>query len=300
MAHDYESDIWVDWCKGCGNFGIVTSMYKAFKELELSKENTVVVSGIGCSGKTPHFIDTSGVHTLHGRAIPYATGIKISNPELDVVVNGGDGDLLGIGAGHFVALGRRNINITILLHNNRVYGLTKGQAAPTLEKDVKTKALFKPNIQDRVEPLKLALTCGFTYVARGSSLDPNQLKELIVEGIQHQGTAFIDIFQPCVTYNDIHTWKYIQDNVEQLDESYDPEVKDDKENIDQVYEMLNDEDKIYTGVFLKNEKKSTFKERIQKILPGYEDTPPAKREIDQMIDQKEFEELFEEYFINRL
>ena len=300
MAHDYESDVWVDWCKGCGNFGIVSSMYKAFKELKLSKENTVVVSGIGCSGKTPHFIDTSGVHTLHGRAIPYATGIKISNPELDVLVNGGDGDLLGIGAGHFVALGRRNINITILLHNNRVYGLTKGQAAPTLEKDVKTKALFKPNIQDRVEPLKLALTCGFTYVARGSALDPNQLKELIIEGIQHQGTAFIDIFQPCVTYNDIHTWKYIQDNVEQLDESYDPEVKDDGDKINQAFDMLNEEEKIYTGVFLKNEKKSTFEERIQKMLPGYEDTPPAKREIDQMIDQKEFEELFEEYFIDRL
>ncbi|MGM0404525.1 MAG: thiamine pyrophosphate-dependent enzyme [Thermoplasmatota archaeon] len=300
MAHDYESDVWVDWCKGCGDFGIVSSMYKAFKELELSKENTVVVSGIGCSGKIPHFIDVSGVHTLHGRAIPFATGIKISNPELDIIVNGGDGDLLGIGAGHIVALGRKNIDMTILLHDNRVYGLTKGQAAPTLDKDLKTKALFKPNIQDPVEPLKLALTCGFTYVARGSALDPKQLKELIMEGIQHEGTAFIDILQPCVTYNDIHTWEYIKNNVEQLGENYDPEVKDDEDKINHAFKMLNDEEKIYTGVFLKNEKKSTFKERIQKILPGYEDTPPVKREIDQTIAQKEFEELFKEYVIKRL
>ncbi|MFO7791585.1 MAG: thiamine pyrophosphate-dependent enzyme [Candidatus Saliniplasma sp.] len=300
MAHDYESDVWVDWCKGCGNFGIISSMYKAFKELDLSKKNTVVVSGIGCSGKIPHYIEVSGVHTLHGRAIPFASGIKISNPELDVIVNGGDGDLLGIGAGHFVALGRRNIDITILLHDNRVYGLTKGQAAPTLDRDVKTKALLKPNIQDPVEPLKLALTCGFTYVARGSALDPNQLKRLIIEGIEHEGTAFIDILQPCVTYNDIHTWDYIKENVERLDEDYDPKISDDEDKINQVFKMLNDKEKIYTGVFLKDEDKSTFEERITNMMHDYSKSPPAKQEIGRIMDQHDMEDLFERYLIERV
>ncbi|MFW6304400.1 MAG: thiamine pyrophosphate-dependent enzyme [Candidatus Saliniplasma sp.] len=299
MAHDYESDVWVDWCKGCGNFGIISSMYKAFAELELSPENTVVVSGIGCSGKTPHFINVSGVHTLHGRAIPFASGIKISNPELDVIVNGGDGDLLGIGAGHFVALGHRNIDMTILLHDNRVYGLTKGQAAPTLDKDLKTKALLKPNIHDPVEPLKLALTCGYTYVARGSALDPDQLKKLIKEGIEHEGSAFIDILQPCVTYNNIHTWDYIKENVERLDEDYDLEVKEKEEKINQAFSMLNDEEKIYTGVFFKDEDKSSFETRINDMLPGYFETPPSKQDISQIADKKEIEKIFGGYVIER-
>jgi len=164
---DYQSDIWNDWCPGCGDFGIVAAMYRAFSELDLPPEKTVIVSGIGCSGKTPHFVKVNGVHTLHGRAIPFATGIKLANPELTVIVNGGDGDLLGIGVGHFVALGRRNIDLTIILHNNTVYGLTKGQASPTLRRGLRPKALPKPNIQDAVNPISLALASGFTFVARG-------------------------------------------------------------------------------------------------------------------------------------
>nr|NAZ25698.1 2-oxoacid:ferredoxin oxidoreductase subunit beta [Thermofilum sp.] len=118
---NYRTNVWVDWCPGCGNFGILTGIYRALEELSLDPDRTVIVSGIGCSSKIPHFVYANGVHTLHGRAIPFATGIKLANPELTVIVNGGDGDLLGIGAGHFVALGRRNLDIVVILHNNGVY-----------------------------------------------------------------------------------------------------------------------------------------------------------------------------------
>lgn len=128
----FRSPIWNDWCPGCGDFGILSAMYQAFAELKLKPLDLVVVSGIGCSGKTPHYINAGGVHTLHGRALPFAQGIKIANPNLTVVVNVGDGDLLGIGSAHFVAMGRRNIDIVVIMHNNTVYGLTKGQASPTL------------------------------------------------------------------------------------------------------------------------------------------------------------------------
>ena len=137
-------------------------------ELGLNLDRVVIVSGIGCSGKLPHFmrVPISGVHTLHGRAIAFATGIKLANPSLEVIVNGGDGDLLGIGVGHFVSVGRRNIDITVIIHDNGVYGLTKGQASPTLLRGIKTKSLPKPNVNDAINPLSLALSSGYTFVAR--------------------------------------------------------------------------------------------------------------------------------------
>ncbi|MGC8544274.1 MAG: thiamine pyrophosphate-dependent enzyme, partial [Vulcanisaeta sp.] len=145
--NDLKTDVWVDWCPGCGNFGILSAMYQAIAELELEPEKTVVVSGIGCSGKIAHFINVAGVHTLHGRSLPYAEGIKLANPDLTVLVNVGDGDLLGIGAAHFVALGRRNVDLVVIMHDNTVYALTKGQASPTLGRNLQPKALPKPNIQ---------------------------------------------------------------------------------------------------------------------------------------------------------
>jgi len=185
--NDYRTDVWVDWCPGCGNFGILAALYKAFAELQLDPTNTVIVSGIGCSGKTPHFVKVNGVHTLHGRAIAFATGIKIANPNLTVIVHGGDGDLMGIGLGHFIALGRKNVDIKVMLHDNRVYGLTKGQASPTLSKGLKTKSLPQANIVNSLNPIALALTSGYTFVARGYSMLSEHLKNLIVSAIKNKG-----------------------------------------------------------------------------------------------------------------
>ncbi len=297
MGREYGTENWIDWCPGCGNFGIVSSIYRAFSELELEPENTVLVSGIGCSGKMPHFVDVSGVHTLHGRAIPFATGIKLANPDLNVIINGGDGDLFGIGAGHFVALGRRNLDVLVILHNNRVYGLTKGQASPTLSKDTQTKALTSSNIHGAVEPIPLALISGFTQVARSFAMDSDHLKEMIKKGIKHDGAAFLDIMQPCVTYNDIHTSDYFKKRIEKVGDK-NSKVKDDM--IEAVKES-NIKERIPIGVFYKDEDTETFGERLNKKLGKYDERPPCKqlkredREI--MFDEKGFESMFEDHII---
>ncbi|MEF8835427.1 MAG: thiamine pyrophosphate-dependent enzyme [Candidatus Thermoplasmatota archaeon] len=299
MARDYGTDNWIDWCPGCGDFGIVSSVYRAFSELGLEPEKTVVVSGIGCSGKMPHFIDVNGVHTLHGRAIPFATGIKMSYPDLEVVVNGGDGDLLGIGAGHFVALGRRNLDVLVMMHDNRVYGLTKGQASPTLPRDTKTKALNTPSIQDAIEPSSLALTSGYTHVARSFAMDSDHLKKAIKDGIEHEGAAFLNILQPCVTYNDIHTSEYFNDKIEKL-EDWDLEDVDDP--TEAIIRSRIDED-IPIGLFYRDTETPTFEERIVEQLPDYQEEGPAQQDIEEdgktILDQQTFKSKFEENLIKK-
>ena len=188
-----------DWCPGCGDFGILNAVQMALTEMNVDPSRTVVVSGVGCSSKAPHFIKTYGVHTLHGRALPFAAGIKLANPNLEVVIEGGDGDGLGIGAGHFVNAGRRNLDMLYIVHDNEVYGLTKGQAAPTMKLGMKTKSLPLPNINQGINPIMLAIASGYTFVARGYSYDVRHLKDLIIKGIRHRGFAFLDVLQPCPT-----------------------------------------------------------------------------------------------------
>ena len=195
----------MDWCPGCGDFGISSAIQMALAELNLEPHKVVIVSGVGNAAKTPHFIKVNGVHTLHGRLLPFAMGIKVANPDLEVIGVGGDGDGLGIGAGHFVNAGRRNIDMTYLLFNNGVYGLTKGQASPTLPLGVKTKALPNPNINEAINPVSLAIASGYTFVARGVRLRRRAFSKMIKQGIQHKGLALVECLQPCPTYNDINT-----------------------------------------------------------------------------------------------
>ena len=306
----YRTDVWSDWCPGCGDFGIVAAMQKALAELGLEPSKTVIVSGIGCSGKTPHFIMANGVHTLHGRAIPFATGIKLANPELTVIVNGGDGDLLGIGAGHFVALGRRNLDITIILHNNQVYGLTKGQASPTLRRWEQVKSLPRPNIQDAVNPISLALSAGYTFVARGYSLWVDHLKEIIKAAVKHKGAALIDVLQPCVTYNDVYTAEFYKGRLYKLEEEpgWDPIVREpSKEEIEEkmsnaMNKSLEWGDRIPVGVFYVNQYVETFEDRIAKLNPSYKERPPGLQEIaldngKPVIGSDEFKEIFREFIV---
>ena len=304
---DYRSDVWNDWCPGCGNFGIVAAMYQALAEMGADPRMTVVVSGIGCSGKTPHFVKVSGVHTLHGRAIPFATGIKLANPNLNVIVNGGDGDLLGIGAGHFVALGRRNVDLVVIMHDNQVYGLTKGQASPTLPREMQTKALPKPNIQDPVNPVALAISSGYTFVARGYSSKVKHLKDLIKAAIEHRGAAFIDVLQPCVTYNDIFTYDYYDKRVYQLEEAgWDPNVKDESDAIRKAAEAYSKAfewgDRIPIGVFYRNTYVPSFEDRIAVRLPNYLKVPPAEEVVDRsgvpVMDATAFRKAFSEYIVD--
>jgi len=294
---DFKTDVFVDWCPGCGNFGILAALQMAFVELALEPYKIVVVSGIGCSGKPSHFINAYGVHTLHGRTLPFAQGIKIANPELEVIAVGGDGDGLGIGAGHFVNAGRRNVDMTYLIHDNAVYGLTKGQASPTLKLGLKTKSLPKPNINEAVNPIGLAIMSGYTFVARAYAYDTKHLKEIIKQAIQHKGLALVDILQPCPTYNDINTkeWYAGEDRVDpqtgkpqsrlyKLEETgYDATVHELAEDttkklraIEKAQEWGN---KIPIGIFYKNELVPTFQERISKRIPFYMDAIPSKQKI---------------------
>jgi 2-oxoglutarate ferredoxin oxidoreductase subunit beta len=207
---DYKTEVHNDWCPGCGDFGILNSIQMSLSDLKIPPHDVALFSGIGCSGKTPHFIHTYGIHTLHGRVLPFAQGAKLSNPNLKIIAVGGDGDGLGIGSGHFVNAGRRNVNMTYIIYNNGVYGLTKGQAAPTLKLGMKTKSLPQPNMNDSINPISLAIISGFTFIARGYSYDIRHLKDIIKKGILHNGLSYIDVLQPCPTYNDINTKEWYQ------------------------------------------------------------------------------------------
>ncbi|MGA3059229.1 MAG: 2-oxoacid:ferredoxin oxidoreductase subunit beta [Candidatus Bathyarchaeia archaeon] len=294
---DYKTNIYVDWCPGCGDFGILSALQMALAELGLEPHKVVVVSGIGNSGKTPHFIKANGVHTLHGRLLPFAMGIKIANPDLEVIGVGGDGDGLGIGAGHFVNAGRRNIDMTYLLYNNGVYGLTKGQASPTLQLGEQTKALPKPNINEAINPVALAITSGYTFVARSYTFDVMHLKNIIKQGIQHKGLALIDCLQPCPTYNDINTkdWYGGEDRKDPKtgkpqprlykleDMGFDPVVHECSEEFKKKAAGMEKAqewgDKIPIGVFFKNELEPTFQDRLTQRIPFYMQNPPAKQQL---------------------
>ena len=172
---DYKTDVHNDWCAGCGDFGILNAIQMALVDMQIPRHRTAIFSGIGCSGKTPHFVNTYGIHTLHGRVLPFAIGAKLANPEIQIIAVGGDGDGLGIGAAHFVNSGRRNVDMAYIIFDNAVYGLTKGQASPTLKLGLKTKSLPNPNINQGINPIALALVSGFTFIARGYSYDVKHL-----------------------------------------------------------------------------------------------------------------------------
>lgn len=283
---DFKTEAWVQWCPGCGDFGILNSLHRALAELDIDPRELVLVGGIGCSGRITYYVKGSNLHALHGRAIPLASGVKLANPHLKVIVAGGDGDLLGIGAGHFVALGRRNLDLTVILHDNAVYGLTKGQAAPTLPSGFQTKALPWPNLQDALNPLLLALASGYTFIARGYAYHTQQLKEIIKKAIQHKGAALVDILQPCPTYNNIMTAKWYEERIYYLDQEnpdWDPYIRNPmeyKEKLPRIMEkMIEWGDRIPLGIFFVDNTKHTLENRIEKMTPGYLSMPPSKRPI---------------------
>lgn len=298
---DYRTPIFVDWCPGCGDFGILTALQMALVNLQLSPSKIVVFSGIGCHAKMPHFLNVYGVHTLHGRTLPFAVGAKLANPELEVIAVMGDGDGLGIGAGHFVNLGRRNIDMTVMIHDNGVYGLTKGQASPTLRLGVRTKSLPEPNINEGVNPIALALAAGYTFIARSYAYDVRHLSETIEKAIQHRGLAVVIIQQPCPTYNDVNTreWYGGEDRKDPKtgkptprlykleDAGYAGVVRNQEEESAKRAAALEKAeewgDRIPIGVFYQNELVPTYQDRISKRIPSYIRNPPAK----QIISDKE-------------
>ena len=216
---DLKGKVDPDWCPGCGDFGVLAAVQKALVELQIPKHEVATISGIGCSSNFPGFIDTYGMHTLHGRSLPVASGMKLANHGMTVLVTGGDGDGFGIGAGHFVHTMRRNLDLTYLVMDNQIYGLTTGQTSPTSRIGMKTKSMPFGNVDAPVNPISLALSAGATFVARGFSADQKHLTELIKRGIEHKGFSFIDIFSPCVTYNHDNTFQWFRPRVKKLEEN---------------------------------------------------------------------------------
>ena len=211
----------IAWCPGCGNFPILNIVKMALAELNLPPEEVVVCSGIGQAAKTPHYLRVNYFNGLHGRALPPATAIKIANPKLTVIAESGDGDTYGEGGNHFLHAIRRNPDITSIVHNNMVYGLTKGQASPTSEKGMKTPVQVGGVVLEPFNPLATAITLGATFVARVFSGDIMQSKEIIKQAIQHKGYALVDVFQPCVVFNKQNTYQWFKENTFYLDETHD-------------------------------------------------------------------------------
>jgi len=262
---DLDSGRRIAWCPGCGNFGILAAFKRAVESLGVERERLVVVAGIGCHGRMVEYLELNGFHVLHGRVLPVATGIKLANPRLVVVGFSGDGDAYAIGMGHLPHAIRRNLDVTLIVHDNAVYGLTAGQATPTTPAGARTRSTPLGNPEDPIDPILMALSLKCSFVARGFAGDVGHLSWLIEEAIRHRGFALIDVLQPCVTFND--TWAYYRERVYRLeDEGHDP--TDWRAAVERALETG---EKIPIGVFYREER-----ETLLDRMPWISGDPPVK------------------------
>lgn len=270
--NDYNTENRPTWCPGCGDFGIWAGLKGALAKQGLSPHQFVVVYGVGCSGNMTDFIKSYGFHSLHGRAVPNAEGIKLANHELPVIVVGGDGDLLGEGSGHLAHAARGNHDITVIIHDNRVYGLTTGQVAPTAKRGYKSKSTPNGIIEVEMNPLTLAISQGATFVARGFAGDIPNMVDLIDAGISHKGFSVIDVLQPCVTFNKINTYQYYRERVYKLEKmGHDPS---DRYSAYKFAEQPEDEG-IPIGLFYENTDRLSYHEQELSLKNG----PLIKKEV---------------------
>lgn len=252
---DFTTPYSPNWCPGCGDFGIWASIKNALVSLGWGPSEAVIVYGIGCHGHMVNFLKSYAFDGLHGRPLPVAEGIKLANKSLNVLVVAGDGDTFGEGTNHLVHAARRNHNITMIVHDNQVYGLTTGQTSPTAAKGFKTKSTPHGVMEEAINPLMIALSCGSTFVARAFSGDIPFTSQLIVEGAKHKGFAFIDVYQPCVTFNPVNTYQWFRERIYKLDQSYD---KGDKK---QAIAKALETEKLPIGVFYQEERE-VYEEQI--------------------------------------
>ncbi len=270
---DFETHQFPTWCPGCGDFGIWTALKQALVELALEPHQVVVVFGIGCSGNQANFVRAYGFHGLHGRALPLATGVSLANHGVTTIVVGGDGDGYGEGLSHFLHTIRANPNITYLVHDNQVYGLTKGQTSPTSVQGFKTDSTPSGSIEEPINPIALALAADCGYVARGFAGDVKHLQQLIVGGVKHNGFSLIDVFQPCVTFNHLNTFSWFFQKVVKLDT-----LGHDPSNRSAAWEKaINPGDKFPIGLFFQQAKPS-----YQDRLPQLKEGPLVRRSIERI------------------
>jgi len=282
-VEDFHSDDPIAWCPGCGNFSILKALKKALVDLQQKPHKLVIVSGIGQAPKTPHYLQSNCFNGLHGRTLPVATGIKLANHKLTVLAQGGDGDGYGEGGNHFLHAMRRNIDITYLVHNNQVYGLTKGQASPTSDLGFVTKTTPRGAISPACNPLLLAIASDCSFVARGFAGEIDHLAGLIIEGIRHKGFSLIDILQPCVSFNRVNTFKWYTERVYKIDADSQYDAGDRLKAFQKAQQWG---DKIPIGIFYRNQRPN-----LEEQIPAIADQPL----VAQQTDPDSFSELLETF-----
>ena len=282
---DFRNNVKPNWCPGCGDFSVQAAIQRAAANVGLEPENLALISGIGCSGRLAGYIKSYGFHGIHGRALPIAQGVKMANRELTVIASGGDGDGFAIGMGHTVHAIRRNIDMTYIVMDNQIYGLTKGQTSPRSATGFKTKSTPAGSIEQAVSPMQLAISAGATFVAQSFSTDLKDLTAIIEAGINHKGFSFINVFSPCVTYNKINTYDWFKQNLTKLStiEDYD------SSNKELAMQTVMKHDGLVTGIVYQNTSQPSYQEQI----PGYGEEALAKADLT--LDQAHFDKLVAEF-----
>ncbi|WP_154836698.1 2-oxoacid:ferredoxin oxidoreductase subunit beta [Staphylococcus sp. Marseille-Q1834] len=278
---DFRNNVKPNWCPGCGDFSVQAAIQKAAANVGLEPEEVAIITGIGCSGRLSGYINSYGVHGIHGRALPLAQGVKMANKDLTVIASGGDGDGYAIGMGHTIHALRRNMNMTYIVMDNQIYGLTKGQTSPSSAVGFVTKSTPKGNIEKNVAPLELALSSGATFVAQGFSSDIKALTKLIEDAINHDGFSFVNVFSPCVTYNKINTYDWFKEHLTNLDdiEGYDPTDKQ------LAMKTVLDHESLVKGIVYQDTETPSYESQIEEL----EESALSKRDIH--ISEEDFQKL---------
>ncbi|PFG06638.1 2-oxoacid:ferredoxin oxidoreductase subunit beta [Bacillus sp. es.034] len=282
---DFRNNVKPNWCPGCGDFSVQAAIQRASANVGLDPEQLAVVSGIGCSGRISGYINSYGFHGIHGRSLPIAQGLKMANKDLTVIASGGDGDGFAIGLGHTIHAIRRNVDVTYIVMDNQIYGLTKGQTSPRSSAGFKTKSTPQGSIEQALAPMEMALSAGATFVAQSFSSDLKELTALIEAGLNHKGFSLINVFSPCVTYNKINTYDWFKENLTKLAdvEGYDPS------NREQAMNTLMEKDGLVTGLIYQNKEQPSY----QDLVSGYSEEPLSTHDL--RLDESKFDELVKEF-----
>jgi 2-oxoglutarate/2-oxoacid ferredoxin oxidoreductase subunit beta len=282
---DFRNDVKPNWCPGCGDYSVQASIQRAVANVGLEPENLAIISGIGCSGRISGYINSYGFHSIHGRSLPIAQGLKMANRDLTVIASGGDGDGYAIGMNHTFHAIRRNMNITYIVMDNQIYGLTKGQTSPRSALGFKTKSTPMGSVEPPVSPMEMALTAGATFLAQGFSTDLKELTELIEAGIKHEGFSLINVYSPCVTYNKVNTYDWYKENLTSLSavEGYDSSDRDMAMQTVMKYKGL------VTGLIYQNTERQSY----QHLLKGYSEDPLTQADLD--LESEHFKKLVSEF-----